>query len=437
MAAGEHGPETMARYSEAQARLEHAGGYGVARELACGTPRAWLRRRPARPSARHVLRRGAHAGVAGTSAGGRPRPAASRRADQPPRRAAARVAGEDPGRARCGRRARRARPLVPRGGRDGGARARGRPLHVLPRRVARVAAREGGADAGRLEVDRALQRRHRAAPALRRPVPVQEVEGEAGAGEAHPHRAAAEGEGGRLRRARPAVATLEAARLRVPEPAAKRAGGGRGRRAVPVGRREASARRRLDGGRARRARRPRRAERLGEDDAPGDDARTAVDGCRGTAARPRRRPRVLLAARGRARRARLRARVRSGDDRAAAPGGAEPARALPLLRLGVAREAGRGAVGRRAAASRPGRGRRLGRELPDPRRADQPPRPGEPRGARGCAGELPGDRAARLPRPRPPRRGGRAHARDRGRHDPQLRRRVGGLCPEQSPVDEK
>ena len=28
MTAGEHGPATMRRYSEAQARLEHAGGYG-------------------------------------------------------------------------------------------------------------------------------------------------------------------------------------------------------------------------------------------------------------------------------------------------------------------------------------------------------------------------------------------------------------------------
>jgi ATP-binding cassette subfamily F protein 3 len=28
MAAGDHGDETMRRYSEAQARLEHAGGYG-------------------------------------------------------------------------------------------------------------------------------------------------------------------------------------------------------------------------------------------------------------------------------------------------------------------------------------------------------------------------------------------------------------------------
>ena len=27
MAAGDHGPETLARYSAAQARLEHAGGY--------------------------------------------------------------------------------------------------------------------------------------------------------------------------------------------------------------------------------------------------------------------------------------------------------------------------------------------------------------------------------------------------------------------------
>ena len=28
MAAGDHGPETLRRYGEAQARLEHAGGYG-------------------------------------------------------------------------------------------------------------------------------------------------------------------------------------------------------------------------------------------------------------------------------------------------------------------------------------------------------------------------------------------------------------------------
>ena len=68
-----------------------------------------------------------------------------------------------------------------------------------------------------------------------------------------------------------------------------------------------------------------------------------------------------------------------------------------------------------------------GRELPRPRRADEPPRPREPRGARGCAGELPGHGPAGLARPRPARRGRRANARDRGRDDPELRRRLGRL----------
>ena len=87
--------------------------------------------------------------------------------------------------------------------------------HVWRREKAARAAR-------RDEVDRPLQRRHRAAPALRRPVPLQEVEGQAGAGEAHPHRAAEGGEGGCLRRAGAADPAQQAARIRVPEPAAQR-----------------------------------------------------------------------------------------------------------------------------------------------------------------------------------------------------------------------
>ena len=58
-----------------------------------------------------------------------------------------------------------------------------------------------------------------------------------------------------------------------------------------------------------------------------------------------------------------------------------------------------GALGRRAAAARAGARRRERRELPRARRADQPPRPREPRGAGSCARGVPGDGAARLPRP--------------------------------------
>ena len=57
-----------------------------------------------------------------------------------------------------------------------------------------------------------------------------------------------------------------------------------------------------------------------------------------------------------------------------------------------------------------------GANLLDPRRADEPPRPGEPRGARGRARGVPGHGPARLARPRAARRGRRADARDRGRH---------------------
>ena len=67
--------------------------------------------------------------------------------------------------------------------------------------------------------------------------------------------------------------------------------------------------------------------------------------------------------------------------------------------------------------------RRLRRELPRPRRADQPPRPREPRGARGRARGLPGHGAARLARPGRARRGRRA---DRCRGRQRLRSYAGG-----------
>ena len=191
-----------ARYSEAQARLEHAGGYGW-REKSLATLRGLgFAESRARPAAGHVLRRGADARLAGARARRRPGPAAPRRADEPPRRRAAGVARAHARRPRRRGDPRRARPVVPRGDDHGGAGARCRPLDVLPRRVARLAPREGGADARRDEVDRSLRRRHRAAPALRRPVPLQEIEGEAGPGQADADRAA-EGGDGRARRRRP------------------------------------------------------------------------------------------------------------------------------------------------------------------------------------------------------------------------------------------
>ena len=71
-------------------------------------------------------------------------------------------------------------------------------------------------------------------------------------------------------------------------------------------------------------------------------------------------------------------------DRPQRPEGARPARQLPLLRRRC-REAARRHLRRRAAAALAGDPGRLGRQRADPRRADQPPRHREPRGARGRA----------------------------------------------------
>ena len=90
----------------------------------------------------------------------------------------------------------------------------------------------------------------------------------------------------------------------------------------------------------RRARRARRPERLGQDDAARDHARPPRRGRREGAARARRRGRVLLAAGARAGRARDRPRLRPGLHGASASVGAEPARPLPLLGLGRAVETG-------------------------------------------------------------------------------------------------
>ena len=230
----------MRRYSEAQARLEHAGGYGW-REKSLATLRGlgFAESELDRPP-RHVLRRGADACLAGARPRRRSRPAPPRRADEPPRRRAAGVARAHARRPRRRGDPRRARPVVPRGDDHGGAGARCGPLDLLPRRVARLAPREGGADARRDEVDGSLRRRHRAAPALRRSLPLQEIEGEAGPGQADADRAA---EGGAVELGgdgRAALAAFPAPRLRVPQSAAERPRRRRGRGAVTARGREGS-----------------------------------------------------------------------------------------------------------------------------------------------------------------------------------------------------
>src|SRR5439155_6332250 len=112
-----------------------------------------------------------------------------------------------------------------------------------------------------------------------------------------------------------------------------------------------------------------------------------------------------------------------------APPGAGPSRPLSLHGLGRAREARRGALRGRAAPARARDRRRLGSKLPRPRRADEPSRPRESRGARGRAGGVSGDGAARLPRPSGPRRCRNADDCGRRARASLPRRRMGQLRP--------
>src|ERR1041385_3061632 len=234
MAGGDHGQPTLRRYAEAQARLQHAGGYdwrdraarglrgrglpqggleppagpfsGRLRQSRPRGPRAARTRLPrgrSRPAVGHLLGRRADARLARAGALRRPRPAAPRRADEPPRRREPRVARAGAAVARRRSHPRRARPLVPRGRDDRRARDRSRALPVLPRPLARVAPREG-APCRRGGQDRGARRhRHRPPRAVRRAVPLQEEQGQAGPGEADADREAAGGAlvGGRRVRA--------------------------------------------------------------------------------------------------------------------------------------------------------------------------------------------------------------------------------------------
>ena len=83
--------------------------------------------------------------------------------------------------ARRGDRARRPRPLVPRGRRHRGARARGRPLALLPRHVDAVAQGAGRARDRARPRDRQAAGRDRAPGELRRALPREGDEGQAGA----------------------------------------------------------------------------------------------------------------------------------------------------------------------------------------------------------------------------------------------------------------
>ena len=123
--------ELLDRYARAQGRLEHAGGWNWRERVlgpvhGLGFADAELDRRLDSFSGGELTR------VARACPGGRPRPAAPRRAHESPRHHVARMARELSRGARLGRDPRRARPLVPRGGGHVRARAGGRAFALLP-----------------------------------------------------------------------------------------------------------------------------------------------------------------------------------------------------------------------------------------------------------------------------------------------------------------
>ena len=367
MAEGATAPAPSTPTARAQARLEHAGGYNW-RERALGVVRG-LGFKDAdldRPL-RHVLGRRADARIAGPRAGRRPRPAAARRADQPPGHRVARVAREPPADDRRRGRPRGPRPLVPRGRRHGRARARGRPRPVLQGHVARLAQGEGGARARARPRDRAPAGGDRAARAVRRPA---SAPARARARRSRARRSwrrwsgssatRSDGQGPVVRVHRPGPHRPRRARAGERHDRGARPHAARGRRALA---------------RARRARLARRPERHGQDHAD-RDARGRASRCRRASCKRGHNVEVgylsqhaeELGSRGH------RARGLPARDRADAEQGARAARPVPVLRRG-GREAARGPLRRRAAAAVAGDPRQLGRERPDPRRADEPPGP--------------------------------------------------------------
>ncbi len=409
MAAGDEA--ALNRYSDVYARFEAAGGYGW-RERArsvvhgLGFADADLDRALKTFSGGQLTRASLARALAA-----RARPAAARRADEPPRHRVARVARGGAARPRRGRHPRRPRPLVPRDRRHGRARARGRPRAVLQRHLAQLAPRAGGPRDGARQGDRQAGGRDRADGAVHRALPLQGLQGAPGpvarqeARQDRAHHARSEG--------RP--------RARVLLQAAGALGPGdlRARRGPPGGRSagQGPARRRRAVARARRARVARRAERHRQDDAARGAHRRARARRRQAAQRPQRQDRLPQPAHrgaGGGRRAHG-PRGLPEAHRAAAEPGARAARPLPVQRRG-GREAARRPERRRAPAAVARRARVLGRERPDPRRADEPPRPRVARGARGRAAAPSRARCCSSPTTgRCSTRSGRARSRSRTR----------------------
>ena len=247
------------RYSRAQARLEHAGGWDWrARALGplhgLGFADDALDRRLDGFSGGELTRASLARALAGD-----PGPAAPGRAHQPPGHHLARVARglpREPGRRRG---ARGPRPLVPRGRGHLGAGAGGRALALLPRLLARLAQGGGGARAAARPGDRQAAGGDRAHGALHRALPRQGDEGAPGAVAREGDRAHGDGHARSARHAH--------ARLRVRLGRAQRARGARGGGRPPRGGRAHAARGRRPVAGARRARLARGAQRRREDHA--------------------------------------------------------------------------------------------------------------------------------------------------------------------------
>ena len=411
MAGGADDATTLAAYARAQARLEHAGGYAW-REHASAVARGLgFRDSDLDRPLRDVLGRRDHARVARAIAQRRSRPASARRADEPPRRREPRVARA---RARLPRRRvhdRRARPLVPRGGHERDARARGRALDLLPGPLARLAPEKASVPSTRRRrptgspVD--IARLERFVSRFR----YKKIEGQAGAGQADADRPAGRRSGPEAA-ARPLLLARRTRGLGFDFGEPKRSG-----RDVLVHRGRGGGRRRAGApadvtlrARTRRARRARRPERERQDNPHRGGRRRRLQ------ARPRRRGRLLLAARDSswtsAAASSTASRVMTGLTRPQAQ-----------MLLGRFLFSGWDAHMKQVRDLSGGERRRLGlailvasgRQSPRPRRADEPSGPRLARDARGRARGLPGNGAARLARPRATRRRRAAHRGDRGR----------------------
>ena len=199
MAGGDHGEAMLRRYSAGPAPARARGRVRLARPRGVGRPRPGLHRRRPRPAALDVLGRRADTRVARPRAGVPTRPAAARRADEPSRHRVARVARGHAADARRRRDPRRPRPVVPGGGHDRRARARGRQIGLLPRRLAQLAHRARGPGAASRHDGSTAVGGDRAAGAIRRAVSLQGVEGHA-----RPSRSSSRSSGSRPFGSRPA-----------------------------------------------------------------------------------------------------------------------------------------------------------------------------------------------------------------------------------------